>query len=323
VPDDLHRGRPFSIFGIYGTEMIRSRRILLLLPFLLIAAGCGRSPRSSQTLRVGFVPAEDAQQVIQNAQPIVDILHRRLGMEVVPFVATDYTGVVEALRVNKLDIAFLTPASYVLAKSEANVRVALKSERKGNPYYYAAIITRADSGIEKLEDLRGKTFAFGDPLSTSANIFPRKMLHQRGIDPVRDFKRILYSGGHDATVLAVLNGKVDAGATYANSPDSSDTAWMRYLKDPADIKKIRAIAFSEPIPADNLVINGNLDQSIARKVEEIFLELSRDPKGKKMLRDLYQIDGFVPASDQDYDSVRQAFAIAGIQLKDALQKKRP
>jgi len=306
-----------------GTEMIGSRRILLVLALALLLAACARSPDSSRLLRVGFVPAEDAQQVIQNAQPIVDILHQRLGMEVQPFVATDYTGVVEALRVNKLDIAFLTPASYVLAKSEANVRVALKSERKGNPYYYAAIITRADSGIKKLEDLRGKTFAFGDPLSTSANVFPRKMFHDRGIDPVRDFKQILYSGGHDATVLAVLNGKVDAGATYANSPDSEDTAWMRYLKNPEDAKKIRAIAFSEPIPADNLVINGNLDESIARRVEEIFIELSRDPAGKKMLRDLYQIDGFVPASDKDYDSVRQAFAVAGIKLKDALQKKRP
>ena len=302
--------------------MTWSRRNFLWL-LLLVLAGCGRSPQSSKTLRVGFVPAEDAQQVIQNAQPIVEILHRRLGMDVQPFVATDYTGVVEALRVNKLDIAFLTPASYVLAKNEANVRVALKSERKGEAYYYAAIITRADSGIKKLEDLRGKTFAFGDPLSTSANVFPRKMFHERGIDPARDFKQILYSGGHDATVLAVLNGKVDAGATYANSPDSNDTAWMRYLKNPEDVKKIRAIAFSEPIPADNLVINGNLEEETARKVVEIFLELSRDAEGKKMLRDLYQIDGLVPASDQDYDSVRQAFAVAGIQLKQALRKKQP
>jgi phosphonate transport system substrate-binding protein len=303
--------------------MRRWSGILPLALVLIMDSACGKSSSTSKILRVGFVPAEDAQQVIQNAQPIIDILHKRLGMEVQPFVATDYTGVVEALRVNKLDIAFLTPASYVLAKNEANVRVALKSERKGNPYYYAAIITRADSGINKLEDLRGKTFAFGDPMSTSANVFPRKMFHDRGIDPVRDFKQILYSGGHDATVLAVLNGKVDAGATYANSPDSEDTAWMRYLKNPEDVKKIRAIAFSEPIPADNLVINGNLDASIARRVEQIFLEMSRDPAGKNLLRELYQIDGFVPASDKDYDSVRQAFAVAGIKLKDALQKKRP
>jgi phosphonate transport system substrate-binding protein len=304
-------------------KMNRSVRFLLLVFSLVALTGCEKSSSSSKVLRVGFVPAENAQQVIQNAQPIVDILQKRLGMEVQPFVATDYTGVIEALRGNKLDIAFLTPASYVLAKSEANVKVVLKSERKGSPFYYAAIITRADSGIKKLEDLRGKTFAFGDPLSTSANVFPRKMLHEHGIDPVRDFKQILNSGGHDATVLAVLNGKVDAGATYANSPDNNDTAWMRYLKNPDDVKKIRAIAFSEPIPADNLVINANLDERTAKKIEEIFIELSHDAQGKKMLRDLYQIDGFVTATDKDYDSVRQAFAIAGIPIKEALQKNRP
>jgi phosphonate transport system substrate-binding protein len=293
----------------------------VLLTLAIVA--CGDSGKGGKVMRVGFVPAENAQQVMQNAQPIVELLRKQLGMEVQPFVATDYTGVIEALRVNKLDIAFLTPASYVLAKNEANIKVILKSERKGIPYYYAAIITRADSGIKTLEDLRGKSFAFGDSLSTTGNVVPRKMFKERGIDPVRDFKQILYSGGHDATVLAVLNGKVDAGATYANSPDSEDTAWMRYLKNPEDVKKIRAIAFSEPIPADNLVISTSLDEAIAKKIEETFMELSRDPEGKKMLRDLYQIDGFVPASDKDYDSVRQAFLDAGIPIKEALQKKRP
>ncbi|HVO93519.1 MAG TPA: phosphate/phosphite/phosphonate ABC transporter substrate-binding protein [Terriglobales bacterium] len=300
-----------------------STRFLSVLCVCFCLAACGDSRPTAKTLRVGFVPSEDAQQVMQNAQPIVEILRKKLAMEVQPFVATDYTGVVEALRVNKLDIAFLTPASYVLARNEANVRVVLKSERTGIPYYYAAIITRADSAIKSLDDLRGKSFAFGDSLSTSGNVIPRQMLKARGIDPVRDFKQVLYSGGHDATVLAVLNGKVDAGATYANSPDNNDTAWMRYLKDPNDVKKIRAIAFSEPIPADNLVINGNIDEALAKRIETVFIELSRDPAGKKMLRELYQIDGFVPATDGDYDSVRRAFADAGIQIKDALQKKRP
>jgi phosphonate transport system substrate-binding protein len=296
---------------------------VFFLCWFFFAASCGDSRERANVLRVGFVPSEDARQVIQNAQPIVEILQKELAMEVQPFVATDYTGVIEALRANKLDIAFLTPASYVLAKNEANVKVVLKSEREGSPYYYAAIITRADSGIARLEDLRGKRFAFGDPLSTSANVFPRKMLRERGIDPARDFKQILYSGGHDAIVLAVLNGKVDAGATYANSPDNRDTAWMRYLKDPADQQKIRAIAFSEPIPADNLVVNGNLDERTAKKIETVFLELSRDSRGKQRLRDLYHIDGFVPANDDDYESVREAFASAGIPIREALQKKRP
>jgi len=298
-------------------------RFLGLLLIIIALLGCGESAKTAKILRVGFVPAEDAAAVMQNAQPVVEILRKELGMEIQPFVATDYTGVVEALRVGKLDVAFLAPASYVLAKNEANVKVVLKSERKGIPTYYAAIITRADSGIKTLEDLRGKTFAFGDSLSTTGHVFPRKMFKARGIDPVRDFKQILYSGGHDATVLAVLNRKVDAGATYANSPDGEDTAWMRYLKNPEDVKQIHAIAFSEPIPADNLVIRGDLDEALAKKIVDVFVRLSRDPAGKKMLRELYQIDGFVPATDKDYDSVRQAFVDAGIPLKEALQKKKP
>ena len=170
-------------------------------------SACGDAAKTAKVLRVGFVPSEDAEQVMQNAQPLVEILRQHLAMEVQPFVATDYTGVVEALRANKLDVAFLTPASYVLAKNEANVKVVLKSERKGIASYYAAIITRADSGIKSLDDLRGKSFAFGDALSTTGNVFPRKMFKENGIDPVRDFKQILYSGGHDATVLAVSMAK--------------------------------------------------------------------------------------------------------------------
>lgn len=294
----------------------------LSLAFFAAWTACGGdADKNSVPLRVGFVPSESVQQVAQNAQPIVDILQKQLGMEIQPFVATDYTGVVEALRANKLDLAFLTPASYVLAKNEANVKVILKSERRGSPYYYAAIITRVDSGIRTLADLRNKTFAFSDPLSTSGHVFPRKMFKEHGIDPVRDLKQMIFSGGHDATVLAVLNRKVDAGATFANFPDGKDAAWMQYLKDPEEQKQIRAIAYSEPIPADNLVINARLDSQVVRKVEEIFLDLSRDPKGQKMLRDLYQIDGFVPATDRDYDSIREAFAIAGIELRGALQRK--
>jgi phosphonate transport system substrate-binding protein len=295
----------------------------LALVVAMFVFGCGDAGEREKVLRVGFVPSEDAQRVMQNAQPIVEILRKRLNMEVQPFVATDYTGVVEALRVNKLDMAFLTPASYVLAKNEANIRVILKSERKGIPFYYAAIIVRADSGIRSLDDLRGKSFAFGDALSTTGNVIPRRMLKKRGIDPVRDFKQVLHSGGHDATVLAVLHGKVDAGATYANSPDGSDTAWMRYLKSAEEAKKIRAIAFSEPIPADNLVVSARLERGLVDQIERTFIELSSDPQGKKMLRELYQIDGFVPATDGDYDSVRRAFADAGIAIKDGLQKKQP
>ena len=315
----MHRGRGFSI----NDSGMKSWLSLAIWFFILQGfLACRGAHDGARVLRVGFVPSENVQQVAQNAQPIVTILQEKLNLEVQPFVATDYTGVIEALRANKLDIAFLTPASYVLANREANVKVVLKSQRRGMPYYYAAIITHVDSGIRGLEDLRNKTFAFGDPLSTSGHVFPRKMFKEKGIDPVKDFKNVIYSGGHDATVLAVLNRKVDAGATFANSREGREGAWMQYLKDPEEQKKIRPIAYSEPIPADNLVVNANLDAALAKKIEQVFLELSVDPEGRRMLRDLYKIDGFVAATDKDYETVREAFAVAGINLKQALKRKK-
>ena len=295
-----------------------------LLFLCLWIAACGDSRPTPKILRVGFVPSEDAQRVMQNAQPIVEILRKQLGMEIQPFVATDYTGVVEALRVNKLDIAFLTPASYVLAKNEANVRVVLKSERKGVPYYYAAIIVRADSGIKShrrfaRQEFRVRRFALDHRQRHSATDVQRAR-HRSGarLQASLIFRR---SRRHRA------GGASTAKSTPARPTPTRRTATTRLgcaiLKDPRGVQKIRAIAFSEPIPADNLVISAGLDDALAKKIEATFIELSRDPAGKKMLRELYQIDGFVPATDKDYDSVRRAFADAGIQIKEALQKKRP
>lgn len=286
---------------------------LTLFLALLVTAAC--SGPKEQTLKVGFVPSENMSEVLKKAQPIVDLLHKKLNVPVQPFVATDYSGVVEALRSGKLDVAFLNPAAYVMARDEADVRVILKSVRHGTPYFYAAIITRADSGITKLTDLKDRSFVFGDPLSTSGYVFPKKMFKAVGLDPARDFKQVTHAGGHDATVLAVLNRKADAGATFSNNTQGNDGAWTLYLKSPEKQKKIRVVAYSEPIPADNLCVSGSLAPETVKQIESIFLELGKTPEGKKWLSDLYKIDGFEKATDDDYKSVRDAFNEAGIGLK--------
>jgi phosphonate transport system substrate-binding protein len=242
-------------------------------------------------------------------------------MEVEPFVSVDYTGVVEALRSRKLDVAFLNPASYVLAKREADVRVLVKSQRQGKAYFYSAIITHRDSGIREFKDLKNRTFAFGDPLSTSGHVFPKIILKEHGIDPAKDFKSVIFSGGHDATVLAVFHRKVDAGATYSNTT-TGEGSWKLYLKDPKDHEKIRVVGYSGPIPSDNLVVRSGLAPELAKRIQETFLGLGETADGRKLLKDLYFIDGFVPASDSDYDSVRAAFETAGIKIKEELEKDK-
>jgi phosphonate transport system substrate-binding protein len=292
----------------------RSLFIGATIAVMLGLAGCPSSSKP-KALRVGFVPSENMQEVLKNAQPIVDRLHKELDMPVQPFVATDYAGVVEALRGKKLDIAFMNPAAYVLAKDEANVKVLMKSVRRGGGAFYAAIITRADSGINSTLDLKDKSFAFGDPNSTSGHIFPKKMFKAAGLEPARDFKNVVFAGGHDATVLSVFNHKADAGATYANNTKGDDGAWSLYLKTKAEQDQIKVIAYSEPIPNDNLVASPDLDAATSAKIVKVFTDLSSSPEGKQWLNAIYRIEGFEPATDADYDSVREAMKDAGITRK--------
>lgn len=282
---------------------------------------CNGGGNQEKPFTIGFVPSENMEEVTKNAQPLVDMLTKAVGKEVKPFIATDYTGIVEAFRAGKLDVGFLSPAAYVMANQEAGVKVILKAERNGKSVFYSAIITRKDSGINKLEDFKDKTFSFGDVLSTSGHIFPKKLFLDKGIDPKVAFKNVIYSGGHDATVLAVYNKKVDGGAVYANDTDGKSGAWDRFLK-PEEAAEIKAVAFSEPIPADTICVSKEMDKSIASRFEKALVDIGNDPEGQKLIKRLYEIDRFVPASDGDYQSIRTAFTAAGIDLKSELSNKK-
>lgn len=288
---------------------------------VLMVSACDKTEDTTQKeLRFGIIPFESAEELVKNVTPLMNVISKGLDMEVKPFIAADYTGVIEAFRGKKLDVAFLTPASYVMAKQEANVRVILKSQRNGNPYYYGAIIVRSDSGINTVEDLKGKSFSFGDPISTSGHVFPRKILVDHNINPERDFSNLIFSGAHDATVLSVLNKKVDAGATFSDDKDGKKGSWTRYLK-PDEVNQIKVLAVSDPIPSDNICVSAELDPKIADKLANVIIDFGKTEEGKKMMAKLYKFDGYTRATDADYESVRKSFEISGIKLKDSLKKK--
>lgn len=264
-----------------------------------------------RVLRMGFVPSENVQEVMRNAQPIIAMMRRELGMDVVPFVATDYTGVIEAMRAKKLDVAFFAPAAYVLAEREAHARVILKVQRDGKSVFYSAIITHRGSGIKSLKDLKGRSFAFVDPASLSGSLYPKLMFLNEGINPERDFKRVVYAGGHDATVLAVLNREVDAGATFANDNQGHYGAWNEFLKDPKKVAQIRVVAYSKPMPDDNIAVAGDLDPILAARIRAAFVRISTSSAGRAQFRKIYHIDGFIPATPADYAPIREVFERVG------------
>lgn len=288
---------------------------------LLVVSACNSSkPDSSNTLRFGIIPFESAEELIKNINPMLEVIGEGMGMEIKPYISADYTGVVEAFRNNRLDAAFLSPASYVMARKEAGVKVILKSQRGGNPYYYGAIITRKDSGINDVKDLKGKSFAFGDPLSTSGHVFPKMIMLKNNINPETDFKNVLFSGAHDATVLAVLNKKVDAGSTFSDDHSGSKGSWTRYLK-PEEVEQLKVIAVTEPIPADNIVVSKELEPETAEKLADVIIDFGKTKEGNELMKKLYKFDGYMKATDQDYDSVREAFELSGIHLEESLKKK--
>ncbi len=286
---------------------IRDRiRAVLALSLMALAFALGTVPaRAEGVLTIGLVPAEDPRLVVNDNQALLDALHKSLQMEIKPFVATDYNGVIEALRSKKLDIAFLGPFSYVLASAVADVEAfALVETEKQGATYRSVIIARKDSGIRSLKDLAGKTFAFVDPSSTSGHLFPKAGLIKAGYNPDTYFSRVIFSGGHDASAVAVQNGKVEAAAI---ADALLDVAFARGMMKKDEIVIVWT---SDPIPGAPVVYRRDLAPELKAKIRAAFAQMRDLPWGPKTT-----IKRWVPTDDAAYDEVRQTAKLLNLDLK--------
>src|SRR5262245_18328883 len=174
-------------------------------------------------------------------------------------VASDYAAVIEALRNRTADLAFVHPGGYVLASREANARIVARNLWHGKSSFTSRVFVRKESGIKTVEDLRGKTIAFVDPASSSGYIYPMVLLVQRGLvkNPGRKtfFKEVVFSGAHDASMRALLNGHVDAIASF-------DLAREQYIKDPAEREKLIFVAETPEIPEAGIAAREGLDPAV-------------------------------------------------------------
>jgi len=261
---------------------------------------------AADKLRIGLIPSEDSQAMIESSKQVLDRLQTQLGMPVEPFVATDYNGIIEALRAGKLDVAYLGPFSYVLASSVANVEAfaVAVTKKTGQSSYKSLIVARKDSGIQSLADLKGHTFAFVDPSSASGHLFPKAGLQQAGFDPATLFSRVLFSGSHDASILAVANNKVDAAAVADRILASAIAKGMVKQDD------LQVVWTSRPIPESPMVWRKNLDPALKEKIAAALASVKDVPWG-----DQGQLDGFQPTSDAAYDVVRETAKVLDLDLR--------
>ncbi|WP_455555647.1 phosphonate ABC transporter substrate-binding protein [Comamonas sp.] len=256
-------------------------------------------------LRVGLIPSEDAQAMIRASTQVMEQLAAKTGMQVKPFVANDYNGVIEALRAGKLDIAYLGPFSYVLAHQIAGVdafAVAV-TKKTGRSAYQSMVIARKDKGLQSLDHLQGRTFAFVDPSSASGHLFPKAGLMAAGVDTDKGFGRVIFSGSHDASIMAVANNKVDAAAVADRIFDSAIKKGLVKRED------FTVIWHSKPIPESPMVWRQSLDAATKQKVAAALAEIKDLPWGDQGL-----LNGFAATDDQAYDVVRQTAKALNLDL---------
>jgi phosphonate transport system substrate-binding protein len=269
-----------------------------------LAIGLSTQARAENVLNVGLVPSEDPRVVIADNQALIDALSKSLKIEVKPFVATDYNGVIEALRAKKLDIALLGPFSYVLAASIADVEAfALPETKKQGTSYRAYIIARKDHNIRSLADLKGKTFAFVDPSSTSGHLAPKAALITAGLNPDTYFSRVIFSGGHDAGAIAVQNGKVDAAAIADGLLDAAAARGV-VKRD-----EIQIVWTSDPIPGAPIVMRRDLPEDMKKRIREAFAGMHDLPWGANTLM------RWEPTNDAAYDGIRDMAKLLNLDLR--------
>ena len=280
--------------------------LVLATGLLLVALG-GPPAAAQNSLHLALTPSQKPTDLLVAGEEFGAALGKLIGVPIRVTVASDYAAVIEALRNRTADLAFVHPAGYVLANREAKAMIVAKDQWHGNTSYTSRIYVRKESGITTLEGLRGKTIAFIDPSSASGYVYPMVMLIQKGLvqnrDPKTFFKDFVYAGSHDAGLLALLNGHVDALASF-------DQAREQYLKDPAQREKIIYVAETAPIPEGGICARDGLDPALVAKLRAALLSM-KGPTYAPVLKALYDIDGFEPADDREYEPVRAAMDLLG------------
>ena len=286
----------------------------LSLAAAVTLAACGSSSSSSSSskdgsyepkkLTVQFVPSQSAETLEAKAKPLEKLLSKQLGIPVTVSVSTDYNTIVEAMGSKQVDVGFLPPNAYVLAQ------VLLQAQRYGISQpggkstdklvdsYRSMIVVKKGSNIKDVDDLKGKKIATQDVTSSAGYVWPVAELKKKGIDINKDVTTVQVKG-HDQAVLSVLNGDVDAAFVFE---DARNTVKKDY---PQIMDEVEPMYFTEPIPNDTISVRSDMSKEWDKKIQDAFIAIGKDPKGKEIISSVYSHEGYVKSKDSNFDIVRE------------------
>jgi phosphonate transport system substrate-binding protein len=285
--------------------MKRPAIVLLAVTALLAAAALAQAGEATRVLRVSAIPDENPNELMRIYAPFAEYLAKELGLKVAYTPVVDYAATVEGLAGKKLDLVWYGGFTFVQARRRTGDAVPLVS-REEDLTFHSQFITRKETGIAKLGDLKGKTFSFGSVSSTSGHLMPRYFLLQEGINPEKDFAKFSFSGAHDATALWVESGKVDAGAL-------NEAVWDKLVQGKkVDASKVVVFWTTPPFVDYVWAVRGDLDKGLQERIASALLKLDPQKPEDKGLLDLHRTKRYVRVKLEDFKPVEEAALAAGL-----------
>jgi len=296
------------------------RKLLYLMVILALSAGlesCSRSDeprkvnlekREAKTVKTAEGHADHIRIAVGGMitpkegfgyyKQFLDYIGEKLGMRVDFVDRENYAEINALVRSGKVDVAFVCGGPYVDGHAAFGMELLAAPQAYNGTVYYSYIIVPADSPVKNFQDLRGKSFAFTDPLSNSGKLVPTYMLARAGQTPKSFFSKVVYMGSHDKSIKAVAEKLVDGAAV--------DSLIWEYdnLKSPEFTAKTRIIEKSPPYGIPPVVVRPNMDPQLKEKIRAVFLNAHKDAKGREILNHM-MIDRFVLLDDRAYDSIRE------------------
>jgi phosphonate transport system substrate-binding protein len=277
--------------------------ILILAAYMALYA---TRSEAQTTLKVSAIPDEAPTELQRKFAPLGKYLEANIGRPVEFIPVTDYAATVEGLAAKKLDMVWYGGFTFVQARLRTNGTAIPLVQRVEDEKFQSVFITQPNNGINGLADVKGKTFTFGSQSSTSGHLMPRWFLLQNGIDPDKDFRRVAFSGAHDATALQVAGGKVDAGAMNIS-------VWHKMLEEKKlDPSQVKVFYTTPPYYDYNWTVRGDLDAALVQKLKDAFLGLDPTQPAHKEILDLQRASKFIPTTPENYQGIEQAARSAGL-----------
>jgi phosphonate transport system substrate-binding protein len=296
----------FKISHTLGYGAPSLTKIISSVLFAVGVCSVSAAAQAQQVFKVTTIPEEAATEQTRKFGPIVKYLEAALGMKVEFTPVSDYPAAVEAMVNKNVDMVWFGGFTYVQASNRSGGKVIPIAQRVEDTKFQSVFITKADSGIKTLADLKGKQVSFGSQSSTSGHLMPRSYLLQAKIDPDKDFKRIAYSGAHDATIASVVSGKVDAAALDI-------TVWNKFVSEgKVDIKEVVVFYTTPGYFNYNWAVHADMSAALRERVTKALLDIDPATASGKEILALNRATRYIATKAENYAGIETAARSAGL-----------